>query len=194
MSKKKKNNRQAEKRRAKKALRQKAKRPARMERRTAQRKVQEILRAIRRSKTLQAASLLQDGVKVPDITDDEHIFWLCHGANFIASDEENGVWDPIFENIYGPEAMLPAAENVAQRVLSKYVTEIEAEEDLSGVPRSVLAWTVTEKSTVRIYKYECEKRLHDKDPECDAHALAREPYNTTVWAVMAMVKARTMAA
>lgn len=140
----------------------------------------------------QAKKLLEDGVHVPDITEDEYIFWLCHGANFIISDEETGVWEPLFEDIY--EGRLPAPESIATKVMDRFSAELESDEGLVGVPRSVLAWTVTEKSTIRIYKYEAEKRLKDQDPDCDAEALARQPHNPVTWGVMSDVKKRTMAA
>lgn len=176
-------------RRQKKAEKQKKNRKERL----ARRKDREVLEAIRKDKVLQAAHLMRDGEKVPDITDEEHIFWLCHGANFLASDEEQGIWEPIFDGIYngGP---VPEAEQVAQTVMNRYAKEIDSEETLSGVPRSVLAWTVTDKSAVRIYRYEAERRLREKDPECDAEALARQPHNPVVWGVMAEVKKRTLAA
>jgi hypothetical protein len=175
-------------RKAAKATKTKRTRPARI----ARRKDQEVLRMMRRAKVLQAANLMRDGVEVPDITDDDYIFWLCHGANFIVSDEESGEWCPLFEGIY--EGVIPEAEAVAQTVLSRYAEEINSEEGLTGIPRSVLAWTVTEKSSVRIYKYEAERRIHEKDPEANAEAQARQPHNPVVWGVMAEVKKRTLTA
>jgi hypothetical protein len=189
MSKKKSVRKQGDARRRKKAARIKKKRPVRV----ARRKEQEVLRAIRKAKTMQAASLMRDGEQVPDITDEEHVFWLCHGANYIASDEETGEWKPIFDGIY--EGRLPAPEDVAQRVLVEYAEELEDDttDILSPVPRSVLAWTLSEKSAIRIYKYECERRLLEKDPDCDAETLAREPHNPSVWSVLLKVKERTVA-
>jgi len=188
---KKKNNKAFARRKQKKALKAKQKRPARIARRSAALKAEAVMRAIRRAQTFEAASLLQDGDQVPDITDEEHVFWLCHGANFIVSDEENGLWEPIFEDIY--DGVVPEAEQLAQTILGKYAKEIDSEEALTGVPRSVLAWTVTEKSAVRIYKFESERRIREKDPDCDAEMVARQPHNPVVWGVMSEVKARTMA-
>lgn len=188
---KKKNRKAIEQRKRKKALKRKKGRPARL----ARRKDQEVLRAIKKAKTLQAAHLMKDGVQVPDITDEEYVFWLCHGANFMVSDEEQGVWDPLFEDIYSGQ--VPDPEAVAQRVLSKYEAEFQAEGGMTGVPHAVLAWTLTEKPQMRIYKYEAERQLREKNPELDDEAiteLARQPHNGTVWGILAKTKARSLAA
>jgi len=149
----------------------------------------------RSSKVFKAASLLRDGETVPDITDDEYVFWLCHGANFIVSDETQGTWEPLFDGIY--EGTLPEPEQVAQSVISRYEDQIASEDPLAGVARAVLAWTVTEKSNIRIYKYEAERRLREKNPELDHTQIgeqARQPYNPVVWGLMAEVKTRTLEA
>jgi len=144
-------------------------------------------------KTLQAVNLMKDGVQVPDITDDEYVFWLCHGANFLVSNEEDGLWEPMFEGIY--DGRLPDPEAVAHTVLGKYASEMEADsEEFSGTPKTVLAWTLTEKPMVRVYKYEAERRLLEKDPECDAAELARQPHNPVVWGLMSEVKQRSLSA
>jgi|APSaa5957512622_1039677.scaffolds.fasta_scaffold08481_8 hypothetical protein len=184
---------QAAKRRAKKLAQRRADRKPHKAGRLAERRNRAVRAAIRKAKALQAANLMKDGESVPDITDDEYVFWLCHGANFLASDEATGAWEPIFEDIYAEGTPVPAPEVVAQRVMDRYSEEIASEGSLSGVPQSVLAWSVTEKSSIRIYKFEAERRLTEKDPECDAPTLARQPHNPAVWGVMIEVKERTLA-
>jgi len=63
---------------------------------------------------------------------------------------------------------------------------------------------MTEKSNVRIYKYEAERRIQEKmrwpgnaehnpaDDGLDAEALARQPHNPTVWALMLEVRERSL--
>jgi len=184
---------QVAKRREKKLAKRRVDRKVTRKDRLALRKATLIREAIYKANTYQAANLLKDGESVPDITDEEYVFWLCHGANYLASDEINGVWTPIFENIYDEGATLPAPESVASKVMDRYSEEIASEEKLGGVPRSVLAWTVSEKSSIRIYKFETERRLTEKDAECDAALLARQPHNPVVWGVMTEVKERTLA-
>lgn len=141
----------------------------------------------------QRAEVLKSGTTVPLLSDEDYLFWLCHGANYLASDSETGVWAPVFDDIYAGE--MPDAESVARKVLG-YYSEVVLEEDgkFGGVPRAVLAWTVTEKHIVSVYKYEVVRLLLAKDPECDAESLARTPHNAVIWALMDKVKARSLAA
>ncbi len=186
-----KNKKQMAQRKAAKAEKQRKNRKVRV----AQYREVQVQKLAHAKKVAKAAHLMRDGVPVPDITDEEYVFWLCHGANFIVSNEEDGTWAPMFEGIY--EGRLPEAEAVAQTVLSRYAEAIESEETLTGVPRSVLAWTVTEKPAVRIYKYESERRMQKANPDLTTEQVterARQPHNPTVWGVMAEVKKRTLAA
>jgi len=156
----------------------------------------------RARKASEAAALMAGGAQVPDITDEEYVFWLCNGVNYLLSDAETGVWDPMFEGIY--EGRQPEAEGVAQAVMARFADEIESPDDLSGIAQVVLAWTMTEKSNVRIYKYEAERRIQEKmrwpgnaehnpaDDGLDAEALARQPHNPTVWALMLEVRERSL--
>lgn len=183
-----KNNKAQEKRRQKKLAKHKAKRPSRV----AAFHLEQARRENRRTKLLEARKLLQGGEYLTPLGDEDYIFWLCHGANYLASDSETGVWSPVFEDIY--QGTLPDPESVAQKVLGAYQKELEAEGAFGGVPRAVLAWTVTDRSIVTIYKHEAVRRLREKDPECDAESLARAPHNPTVWTLMNKVKERSLAA
>ena len=183
-----KNKKAMEQRRAKKAQRRRKDRPLRM----VERQNKRIREAMRKAKVFQAASLLKDGVSVPDITDEEYVFWLCHGANFLASNEDEGLWEPIFEGIY--EGGQPDEETVAQKVMARYSDAIASDDALVGVPHAVIAWTITEKPQVRIYKYEAERRLQEKDPDCNAEELARQPHNPVVWGLMSEIKQRSLEA
>ena len=148
----------------------------------------------RQKKLSTAAALLQDGTPVPDITMDEYLFWLCHGANYIASDEVEGTWDPLFEGIY--EGKIPKPEDIPQTVMSKWADEFEKDDSdqISPSAKAVLAWSVSDVSAVRIYKHEAERRLSEKNPDIDAAEVARQPHNATVWGLMAEVKRRSLAA
>ena len=95
---------------------------------------------------------------------------------------ETGVWNPIFEGIYSGN--VPEPEDIAQTVMRRYADEFESDDHMTGQGAAVLTWTVSNKANVRIYKYEAERRLTEKDPEADASALARMPHNGTVWSVL----------
>lgn len=133
--------------------------------------------------------LMQDSSLVPDITEDEYVFWLCHGANFLVSDQENGVWDPLFDDIY--EDKLPTAENVAQRVINRFGMGEEGSPSPEAL--AVLAWTVSDKSAIRVYRYEALNRMSKKDPLCDAEKAVKRPANSVVWDLMNQVRDRVLA-
>jgi len=184
----KKNSKDAEKRRQKKRAKQKAQRGSRL----VAYRTEQARKAAYPSKLRAARELTKGGASLPPLGDEDYTFWLCHGANYLASDSETGVWNPLFEDIY--TGTLPDPESIAQKVLHTYSAELEAEGKFGGVPRAVLAWTVTDRSIVTIYKHEAVRRLLEKDSECDAEGLARQPYNPTVWSLMDKVKARSLAA
>ncbi len=182
-----------EKQRKKKAAKHKVARVPRVAAFKAERAQQAAYRAKMQALRQQRAEVLQSGTTVPVLSDEDYLFWLCHGANYLASDSETGVWSPIFDDIYAGE--MPDAESVARKVLDNYKDALlEEDGKFGGVPRAVLAWTVTEKHIVSVYKYEVVRRLLEKDPECDAESLARTPYNAVIWALMDKVKAKSLAA
>ena len=180
-----KNSKDHEKRRQKKQAEQKASRGARL---AAYRAAQARVTASR----ARLREATKGGVILTPLGDDDYVFWLCHGANYLASDSTTGIWSPVFEDIYQGEQ--PSPGSVAQKVLATYQKELEAEGAFGGVPRTVLAWTVTDRSIVTVYKHEAVRRLLEKDPGCDAEALARSPHNPTVWALMDKVKQRSLVA
>jgi len=175
----KKNKGQATKCRQKKLARRRAGQPLRL--------------AIYKLRAKKLTRQLKNGGNIPNITDDEYIFWLAHGANFLVSNEEDGLWEPIFDGIY-EEGRIPDEETVAQTVMGRYAEEFDSDEEFTGIPHTVMGWALSEKSSVRIYKYEAERRLREHDPECDATELARQPYNPVVWELMTEIKLRSLKA
>lgn len=168
----------------KKRARRKAIRPGRLKARR-QQSQRNGRRLARRLKTLGAAKkLINDGVRIPMLTHEEHVFWLCHGVNFLVSDDETGAWEPLFSEIY--EGRLPSSEGVAAKVSQEF--NLGSDDPIDALGRVILAWTVSEESAIRIYKHEAERRILLVDPDCDAEAMARLPHNPTVWEIMKEVK------
>ena len=166
------------KRRQKKMAKQKSSRGARLE-------------AYRTERIFRARELNKGVASVAMLSDDDYLFWLCHGVNYLTSDSEQGLWDPLFEDIYA--GAMPDPEMVAQAVMTRYHDEMEAGE-FGGLPRAVLAWTVLDRDVMSIYKHEAVRRIKALDPECDAEDQARKPHNPTVWTLMDKVRARSLAA
>ena len=99
-----KNPKAQEKRRHAKLAKQKANRTGRV---AAFRKEQED-RAVYRARLREARALTKGSVSLPPLSDEDYTFWLCHGANYLASDSATGVWTPIFEDIYSGTLPAPA--------------------------------------------------------------------------------------
>ena len=190
MSKKGKNG--AAKRRAKKQTKRQA---ADKVRRKAY-KAEQALKKARMRELRKTVNTLSDGVHLPEITDEDYIFWLCHGVNYLMSDADEGLWTPMFEGIY--DGNLPAGDIIPNKVMARFPDAFGEDGDLTGLPMAVLAWTITDKSTMRIYRHEAENRIRRTlgatEPDLNAEAVARQPHQPQVWDLINQVKARSMAA
>ena len=175
-------------RRQKKLARKKAKRKPRLE--AFKSNLQEQGR-LKMSKLKKALSLLTSQADTPLLDDEEYLFWLCHGANYLASDSQVGHWDPLFEDIY--QGRMPAPETLAQKVMEVFHEDIMEDTDKSPIAKAVLAWTMTEVHIVSAYKQEAIRRILEKYPDCDAEATARQPGNPILWSLMDMAKAKSIA-
>ena len=136
-----------------------------------------------RRKRFYVKNLLRDGDQVPDITDEEYLFWLCHGINFLMSNDEEGIWDPMFDGIY--EGQIPSEEQIVEKITK--VFDLESEEPLTTVGQAVVGWSVSERNTIRIFKFEAERRIREKFPELDAAEEAAKPHNPVVWSLLSQV-------
>lgn len=143
----KRNKREAEKRRRHKQERQRRSRRAKKER--------------WKSKL----SLVRD--MIPAISEEDAIFWRCHGVNYLMSNLQDGLWDPPFEDIY--DGHLPSPEAIPSR--------LAARDDVSPI---VMAWALAEKRVLGIYKSYIETRLRESGVE-DPEKVARKPHQAVVW-------------
>ena len=115
--------------------------------------------------------------------DDQYLFWMAHGVNYLLSDYTDGLWSPLFEGIY--EGNVPSQDDIGLRVMEKYrgVKEWPLE------AKAALAWVVTERSVMYIYYREILRRLHSAFPDAeDLEERMRLPHNPVVWKVMSFLK------
>ncbi len=106
----------------------------------------------------------------------DYIFWLCHGANYLASDYSEGTWDPIFPEIYEGGEVEP--EDISRRVQLRYPDDFADEVvNWGGKAKAVMGWTVQSRESVFIYVRETWRRL-DED-----HVEAIKPHAPKVWSV-----------
>lgn len=115
--------------------------------------------------------------------DEDLLFWVCHGINFIVSDYGRGVWEPLFEGIY--DGKLPEPETVAKTIMEKYGQD---EEIFALIGQAAMSWSLLGRTPIYAYMKAAEKKVLDKDPDCDATTKAREPSNPQVWDLFNTVK------
>lgn len=120
---------------------------------------------------------------------EEYIYWLAHGANYIASDYDTGSWTPIFPDIYEGKT-LPEPEVLAQRVIKHYGIGDDLDVALTTLQKAVLAWTVHEREVVYIFKLAAMNRLEvaREGEVVDIESEVREPYVSEVWEVFETIK------
>ena len=100
----------------------------------------------------------------------EYRWWLAHGANFLVSDYENGEWNPIFDIYAGQDAPTP------QQMLSK-IYDVFGPEDRNGLASA--AWIVLDSPVIYGYTREIIKQAGKKVdmPEVEV----KKPYNGILW-------------
>lgn len=109
----------------------------------------------------------------------EYVFWVMHGINFLVSNYDEGIWDPLFPEIY--EGVLPSAETVAQRILHRF-------KDKKDDPREGLSigWSVQPISTIHIYYLASVKAARVANPEsspAEVLELAKKPMSPYTWKI-----------
>ena len=112
--------------------------------------------------------------------DDQYHFWLAHGINYILSNYEEGLWEPLFPDIYGENPTIPT--EVAQVLVDKGLDNA-ATGNTSRPYQVAIAWAVTPRNVVYIYYREVLRRLLISDPKCDAETMAVLPGQPVVWEV-----------
>ena len=120
--------------------------------------------ALKRSQPPSRARIIQQ-----QFPDEDWVFWIAHGVNYLVSDYGEGIWKPLFEGIY--EGHLPTPEEVARTILEKFGTET-GEEGMSLEGKTALAWSVQAREGIYVYYREALRRLQEKDPAADAENLA----------------------
>ena len=123
-------------------------------------------------------------------TFEDHTFWLAHGCNYLASNHAEGVWEPLFDSIYwkqrddgSSERDTVTPEQIARHILNKYKVHERGWAGHLGKPKILMAWSIQNRDTVWTYYQVCLQKLREKDPDCDAPTLAKQPHNAVVWGV-----------
>lgn len=104
---------------------------------------------------------------------EEWSFWIAHGINYLLSSYSEGIWNPLFPEIYGGKSI--SRESIAQRASSHF------SKDEDPLKLYVLAWCVHTKRTIFTYKQAAELLVKGNDPETNSTERAKEPRCDEVW-------------
>jgi len=111
--------------------------------------------------------------------DEDLLFWLAHGVNYMLSDYDTGTWTPVFEEIYEGAKLTP--EDIARRVVDKYSDSVSS---WPPEAEAALAWSVQPRESVYFYFLEILRRLKKKGHSKEKiRQLAVAPHNGVVWGV-----------
>jgi len=117
--------------------------------------------------------------------DEQFRFWLAHGVNYIVSDYENGIWEPMFPSIYENTAVDSAV--IAKTITTKFTPLTDKEKHWPKAGKTAMSWSLMTREVVYIYYREVIQRLKaslkGKDVETTVEELATSPGNPIVWGV-----------
>ena len=157
--------------------------------RNAKRQQKKGLKKARRKETLRKARSRRppprkksgEGVTEAMFPMKEHMFWMAHGINFLNSDYGEGLWSPLFPEIYEDEPLVPEPETIIQRVKAHFNVD-DVDGDWPMKAQTVVAWTAQDREIFWIYKKEALRRVREAYPKgTDVGAVARKAHNATVW-------------
>ena len=94
--------------------------------------------------------------------DELHRYWVAHGINFLVSDYDNGVWDPMFPTLY--EGATIGAKEIADAIISRFADQTE-KGHWSKVGRTVMAWSMSPRDITYVYYREALRRVKAKRKE-----------------------------
>lgn len=143
----------------------------------------------KRRKAQQEAAAANAKTKLESFSDEDYLFWLAHGVNYIVSDYDKGTWTPLFPGIYENPPVMPEPEAVARGIMEKFNAQ-GPEWPVEG--KAALAWAVTDKNVVYVYYREAVRRLRSNDPTSDPEVVCRTAFNGIVWQVFGFMKERLL--
>jgi len=97
----------------------------------------------------------------------DHLFWVCHGVNYLMSNYEEGLWTPLFPMLY--EGNVPLIGDVTNAVLH------------GDADKHTLAWTIHDRRIIWVYVQEAVRRLTAAGYSEDVDQVAKRPHQPLVW-------------
>ena len=124
-------------------------------------------------------------------SDKQFRFWLAHGVNYIVSDYEEGLWDPLFPSIY--EGKEIGAETMAQVITDKFAPLADKDKHCPKEGRTAMSWSLIPREVVYVYYRESlrsqAERMKDlkftgtSSTDLTLEQMVLQPSNANVWEV-----------
>jgi hypothetical protein len=147
-------------------------------RNAAKKRQERALKAARRKKAAKGPSKPQVAApfRLPEgaFPEDVRMFWAAHGINFLNSDWDNVVWNPLYPEIYtDPEKL--TLDLLSSRLDSMSGQDVEK---MSGPHRAILGYAFQDEIAHYAFMKEAERRVSEQglNPE-----EARNPHQGVVW-------------
>lgn len=153
----------------------------------AKKRQKDSLKENRRQKVLKKVVTVPNTKTIPEppelsqtvFSDENQKWWLCHGINHILSNYKEGIWTPLFPEIY-ETGLAPEPEQIAKTLMSKY----EGIENWPLEVTTALAWSVQNRTIVYAYYQEVIRQMSLLSPDSNPEELSRRPHNAVVWRLM----------
>ena len=138
-------------------------------------------------KTAVRAPLVDRVLSLPGLetwTDEEYGTWLAHGVNYLVSNYEAGIWEPLFPDIY--EGRTVSRESAMVALHDKF-WKGPGEDDFLPEGEAPCAWALQERRPAYIFRQMALLELRKENPR-DAEALLMQPHNPVVWSVFNIIR------
>lgn len=123
-------------------------------------------------------------VKREPMDDRLYRFWLAHGCNFLNSSYSEGLWEPVFKDIYDiPFQLWSGVAPNGEELLSRVITLFPGQEEDSISNKALLlgSWCVQTREKMQEFQDGLVSQGHDLDS-------LLEPGSAPVWELLEKIK------
>lgn len=112
-------------------------------------------------------------------TDEDHRFWVAHGANYLSSNLKEGIWNPLFESLY--TGHVPGSDEILERCSGSQNKEM------------ILAWVILPKFLIYLFYQNMAIKMRKFCSDmAEAKSVARKPHHPLVWEMFNEIASATM--
>jgi len=125
------------------------------------------------------------------VSSGEYLRWLAHGANFLASDYEEGTWDPVFPEVYtgDPDNYNQANHDAFRKRLMDRYWNAKTEEWVGAEGKVIVAWATVTPEPAYVFYLEGIRLLADAGVE-EPFEVIWAPHNGIIWEFLNQIRAR----